>query len=48
MHGVPQMLECYLQLSGRAGERQREVTNAAWSYSAPYFGGAMAMTNDPG
>ena len=23
MHGVPQMLECYLQLSGRAGERQR-------------------------
>ena len=24
MHGVPQMLECYLQLSRRAGERQRE------------------------
>ncbi len=24
MHGVPQMLECYLQLSGRAGDRQRE------------------------
>ena len=23
MHGVPQMLECYLQLSGRAGDRQR-------------------------
>jgi len=23
MHGVPQMLECYLQLSRRAGERQR-------------------------
>ena len=23
MHGVPQMLECYLQLAGRAGERQR-------------------------
>ncbi len=24
MHGVPQMLESYLQLSGRAGDRQRE------------------------
>ena len=23
MHGIPQMLECYLQLSRRAGERQR-------------------------
>ena len=27
---------------------QREATNAAWSYSAPYFGGCMVMTNDPG
>ena len=25
MHGIPQMLECYLQLSGRAGERQRKA-----------------------
>ena len=31
MHGVPQMLECYLQLSGRAGERQRARTlRSAW------------------
>ena len=27
MHGVPQMLECYLQLSGRAGDRQRADAN---------------------
>ena len=30
MHGVPQMLECYLQLSGRAGERQRERAPSGW------------------
>jgi acetyl-CoA acetyltransferase len=48
LHGVPQLLECYLQLAGRAGERQREVTNAVFSYSAPYFGGCAALTNDPG
>jgi acetyl-CoA acetyltransferase len=47
LHGLPQLLECYLQLSGRAGARQREVTNAAFSYSAPYFGGAVVLTNDP-
>ena len=27
MHGVPQMLECYLQLSRRAGDRQRAVAD---------------------
>ena len=48
LHGLPQLLECYLQLAGRAGERQRGVTNAVFSYSAPYFGGAMVLTNDPG
>ena len=30
MHGIPQMLECYLQLSGRAGDRQRERAESAW------------------
>ena len=30
MHGVPQMLECYLQLSGRAGERQRAGLRSVW------------------
>jgi acetyl-CoA acetyltransferase len=48
LHGLPQLLECYLQLAGRADERQREVTNAVFSYSAPYFGGTMVLTNDPG
>ena len=47
LHGLPQLLECYLQLSGRAGERQRAVVNAAFSYSAPSFGGAAVLTNDP-
>ncbi len=42
MHGVPQMLECYLQLSRRAGERQR--TNATLGlacHSSPHYGGAI-------
>lgn len=47
LHGLPQLLECYLQLSGRAGERQRPTTNAVMSYSAPHFGGAVVLTNDP-
>ena len=47
LHGLPQLLECYLQLAGRAGDRQREVTNAVFSYSAPYFGGCAVLTNDP-
>jgi acetyl-CoA acetyltransferase len=42
MHGVPQMLECYLQLSGRAGERQRErATVGVACHSSPHFGGAV-------
>jgi acetyl-CoA acetyltransferase len=48
LHGIPQLLECYLQLAGRAGERQRSVRNAVFSYSAPYFGGTAVLTNDPG
>jgi acetyl-CoA acetyltransferase len=45
MHGVPQMLECYLQLSGRAGERQREgVSTALACHSSPHFGGAVVYS----
>ena len=48
MHGVPQMLECYLQLSGRKGEWQREgLTTALACHSTPHFGGAVVYTNDP-
>jgi acetyl-CoA acetyltransferase len=46
MHGVPQMLECYLQLSGRAGPRQRaDVETAVACHSSPHFGGAVAYTS---
>jgi acetyl-CoA acetyltransferase len=47
MHGVPQMLECYLQLSGRAGERQRDVSVGLACQSAPHFGGVVAYTAEP-
>ncbi len=48
MHGVPQMLECYLQLSGRAGERQRQGVNVGVAcHSSPHFGGAVVYTNTP-
>lgn len=48
LHGVPQLIECYLQVAGRAGERQRDVTTAVSSYSSPHFGGgAIVYTNDP-
>lgn len=42
MHGIPQMLECYLQLSKRAGERQRERASIGLAcHSSPHFGGAV-------
>ena len=42
MHGVPQMLECYLQLSGRAGDRQRSRAEVGVAcHSSPHFGGAV-------
>jgi len=42
MHGVPQMLECYLQLSGRAGERQRPGTSVGLAcHASPHLGGAV-------
>jgi acetyl-CoA acetyltransferase len=49
MHGVPQMLECYLQLSGRAGDRQLADTNVALACQAsPNFGGVVAYRSTPG
>jgi acetyl-CoA acetyltransferase len=43
MHGVPQMLEVYLQLSGRAGDRQRERAEVGVAcHSSPHYGGAVA------
>ena len=48
MHGIPQMLECYLQLSGRAGDRQRnDATVAVACHSSPHLGGAVAYTTTP-
>lgn len=42
MHGVPQLLECYLQVANRAGERQRAgVTTALSCHSSPHLGGAL-------
>lgn len=48
MHGVPQMLECYLQLAGRAAERQRAGVNVGVAcHSSPHLGGAVVYTNEP-
>jgi acetyl-CoA acetyltransferase len=48
MHGVPQMLECYLQLSGRAGERQRPNASIGIAcHSSPHFGGAVTYSAEP-
>ena len=48
MHGVPQMLECYLQLSGRAGDRQRAgATVGVACHSSPHFGGAVVYSGEP-
>jgi acetyl-CoA acetyltransferase len=48
MHGVPQMLECYLQLAGRAGERQRSgVSVGVACHSSPHYGGAVAYSAEP-
>jgi acetyl-CoA acetyltransferase len=47
MHGVPQMLECYLQLSGRAGERQRRASVGVACHSSPHFGGAVVYSAEP-
>ena len=45
MHGVPQMLECYLQLAGRAGERQRLGASIGVAcHSSPHYGGAVVYS----
>ncbi len=45
MHGIPQMLECYLQLAKRAGERQRERASIGLAcHSSPHFGGAVVYS----
>jgi len=47
MHGVPQMLECYLQLAGRAGDRQREGARVGIACQAsPHFGGAVMYSSE--
>ena len=47
MHGVPQMLECYLQLAGRAGERQRSnVSVGVACHSSPHYGGAVVYSSE--
>ena len=46
MHGVPQMLESYLQLAGRAEDRQLDgVETAIACQAAPNMGGVVAYTN---
>jgi acetyl-CoA acetyltransferase len=48
MHGVPQMLECYLQLSRRAGERQLPRADVGLACQAsPNFGGAVLYSAEP-
>jgi len=48
MHGVPQMLECYLQLAGRAGALQRDgATVGIACHSSPHLGGAVVYSAEP-
>jgi acetyl-CoA acetyltransferase len=48
MHGVPQTLECYLQLAGRAGDRQIDGIDVALAcQSTPNFGGVVAYSTVP-
>ena len=48
MHGIPQMLECYLQLARRAGDRQRDAATIGLAcHSSPHFGGAVVYSAEP-
>jgi acetyl-CoA acetyltransferase len=48
MHGVPQMLECYLQLSRRAADRQLPSASVGVAcHASPHFGGAVLYTSEP-
>lgn len=45
MHGVPQLVEAYLQLAGRAGDRQLDRAEVAIACQAsPNMGGVVALT----
>jgi len=47
MHGVPEMLECYLQLSGRDGDRKRGNVNLGLAcHASPHFGGAVVYSSE--
>ena len=47
LHGVPHMRECYLQLSGRAGDRQLAKATVGLACQAyPDTGGAVVFTAD--
>jgi len=49
MHGIPQLLECYLQLSRRAGDRQRDRAEVGIAcHSMPHMGAAIIMTSGAG
>ena len=48
MHGVPQLLECYLQVSKRAGERQLVKADVGLAcQAAPNLGGAVLYSSEP-
>ena len=48
LHGIPQMLECDLQLSGRAGDRQLpDIEVGLACHASPHLGGAVIYTNSP-
>ncbi|WP_431239214.1 thiolase C-terminal domain-containing protein [Mycolicibacterium aichiense] len=47
MHGVPQMVECYLQLSARAGARQLDASIGLACQSSPHYGGIVAYSAMP-
>jgi acetyl-CoA acetyltransferase len=47
MHGTPQMVDCYLQLSRRAGDRQRDVSLGLACQGVPHMGGAVLYSADP-
>lgn len=44
MHGTPQLLDCYLQLARRAGERQRDVSLAMACQGVPHMGGSVLLS----
>lgn len=48
MHGIPQMLECYLQLSRRASHRQLPKAEVGLAcHGSPSAGGAVLYTSEP-